>query len=183
MTKTFITLKKLPDIDQARKLKRYLNENEIKCFLTDNISTVDNNFLEPLSVGVEAKIKASDYSRASLLVESWIEKMLDEYDRNYKLFSFSDKRLYAILLKPENWEEFDVRLAKRLLMQKGKPVDDSFINSIRKENRVKQRNRKIRVSAGYIFAALSSFAKLPGNAKKELSGSMELYSHSRLKES
>lgn len=182
MTKTFITLKKLPDMDQARKLKRFLNENDIKCFLSDNISTVDNNFLDPLSTDVEAKIKSEDYDKASKLVEKWIEKMLDEFDRNYKIFSFSDRRLYTILLKPENWTEFDYRLAKRLLIEKGKPVDEDFVNSLRKENRVKQRNRKIRLTVSYMLTALSSFAKIPNTAKKELSGSIEIYSHTGLKE-
>lgn len=133
MTKTFTTFKKFSDENRARELKRFLNENKINSFLTDNISSLGSNFSNSLLHEFKVKIKSTDYESALMLYEERIERMLREVEGDHYLFSYTDKELYEILLGSEDGSEFEYRLSKRLLQERGKSVDGEFLESLRKK--------------------------------------------------
>lgn len=162
MENQFSVFKKIASNEQAREVISFLNSNNIETELTDNIAPVDNIMLgNSLNQEFEVKIKLSDFDKANKLLEKIAEDQINIVDGDYYLFEFTDEELYDIILKQDEWNEFDYSLAKKLLSQRGKPIDDNLIKSIKnkrlEELSKTEENQKPWIVAGYIFAFLGGF--------------------------
>lgn len=133
MTKTFLTFKKFSDEKRAKELKRFLSDNNINCFITDNISSLGDNFSNSLYHEFKVKIKIADNEKALRVYEEKVELMLTEVENDHYLFSHTIKELYAVLLKGAEGQEFEYRLAYKILTEKGKPVDSEFMDALKKK--------------------------------------------------
>lgn len=156
-----VTFKKYPDVVQASELKEFLLKNNIECYLADNEPSVDSFILGTPMTDYEVKIKQKDFERATVLVEERSAGMLNNIDPDYYLFTFTNEELYDILLKQDEWNEFDYLLAKKLLTERGKTVDEDMIISLKKQRIAdiakKDPNEKVWMVAGYIFSLLGGF--------------------------
>jgi hypothetical protein len=56
---------------------------------------------------------------------------LDEVDKDYYLFSFSDAELAEIISRPDEWGHLDYQLAQKILKERGKGIDDSEIELLK----------------------------------------------------
>lgn len=162
MENQFSVFKKIASNEQAREIISFLNSNNIETELTDNIAPVDNIMLgNSLNQEFEVKIKLSDFDKANKLLEKIAEDQINIVDGDYYLFEFSDEELYDIILKQDEWNEFDYSLAKKLLSERGKPIDDNLIKSLKnkrlEELSKTEENQKPWIVAGYIFAFLGGF--------------------------
>jgi hypothetical protein len=180
--------KKFPTLEQANELKELLKENGIESLLSDNIPTVDDTFTgNTLQNEFEVIIKQSDFKKASEILEKNAENLIDQIDKDYYLFEFTDEELYEILLKSDEWNEFDYTLAQKILKQRGKSVDKELLNSLKNE-RLKdlakpEENQKPWIIAGYIFSLLGGFLGLIigytlWTSKKTLPNGQKVYSYS-----
>jgi hypothetical protein len=180
--------KKFPTLEQANELKELLKENGIESLLSDNIPTVDDTFTgNTLQNEFEVIIKQSDFKKASEILEKNAENLIDQIDKDYYLFEFTDEELYEILLKSDEWNEFDYTLAQKILKQRGKSVDKELLNSLKNE-RLKdlakpEENQKPWIIAGYIFSLLGGFLGLIigytlWTFKKTLPNGQKVYSYS-----
>lgn len=84
--------------------------------------------------------------------------MLDKIDKKYYLFSFTNDELYEILIKSDEWNPFDYKLAQKLLINRGEKVDAEMLDSLKKE-RLKvlakpEQNQNSWIVAGYLFSFL-----------------------------
>ncbi|MBL4745664.1 MAG: hypothetical protein JKY08_04790 [Flavobacteriaceae bacterium] len=80
------------------------------------------------------------------------------------LLQFTNEELYEILLKSDEWGDFDYSLAQKILIQRGKSIDHELLAALKKE-RIKdlskpEENQKPWIIAGYIFAILGGFLGL-----------------------
>lgn len=103
------------------------------------------------------KINQEDFPRAIEILKDLAEDQVKSAEENHYLYSFSDTELYDLLLKQDEWSEFDVELSKKILKERGKEVDAHVIerlNERRIEELAKQENPGVWVLAGYIFALL-----------------------------
>ena len=188
MEEEYSIFKKYPTLEQASELKEILDKEGIESVLGDNIPPVDVTFSgSTLQHEFEVRIKPSDFGKAEYLLEKQAENLIDQVDKDYYLFDFTDEELYEILLKSDEWNEFDYTLAQKILSQRGKPIDKALLNSLKNE-RIKQlakpeEKQRSWIVAGYIFALLGGILGIIigyflWNAKKTLPNGEKVYSYS-----
>lgn len=82
--------------------------------------------------GFEIQIAEKDFEKANAILVESVEDSLDNVEEGYYLLDFSDEELHDIILKPEEWNEYDVSLAEKLLTHRGKPVDPAKLSAQKK---------------------------------------------------
>lgn len=186
---TFETFRKFPTLALAKEKALLLNNKGIETKLTDNLPPVDITFSgNTLQNEYEIKIQQSKFEQAEKILEQEAEKEIQEIDKDYYLFQFSDDELYEILLKSDEWNAFDCALANKILIDRGKPVDAALIKSLKNE-RIKQlekpeENQKPWIIAGYIFAIFGGLISiligysLMTSQKTTLPNGKKMYSYS-----
>lgn len=151
--------KKLADHTQASVLVKLLRDNNIKCKLVEVASSWDASFGGgELTRVFEVKILQSDFNRANNILENQAEASISHVDKDHYLFEFTNEELFDILLKPDEWNEFDYKLATKILNDRGENVSEELINSI-KNQRIKglekpEVSQKTWIYAGYLFSLL-----------------------------
>ena len=159
MIKNWTVFRKFPSLIQAQELETLLNQNNIITVLTDNIAPVDVTFSgNTLLNQYEIKIDIADFKKAEAVLEKDAEDILEKIDQNYYLLNFTNEELYEVLLKSDEWNIFDYKLAQKLLTNRGKTIDPEMLDSLRKE-RLKilaqpEENQKPWIIAGYLFSFL-----------------------------
>ena len=187
MKDNYSIFKKFAVLEQAKELEKLLQNNNIDTIIADNVPSVDSNFgANPLNNEIEIRIKQSDFKKASEILNAHVETIIDNIDEDYYLNSFTDDELYDILLKSDEWSEFDYNLSKKLLKERGKPVDNGLLKSLKlkrlKELAKPDGNQKGWIIAGYIFAFLGGFLGLIigyflWTSKKTLPNGQKVYSY------
>jgi len=189
MEDNYSILRKFPTLDQANELKDLLEKNGINSILADNVPPVDITFSgSTLRNEIEIRIKQSDFEKAEEIIERNAEELIDQIDKDYYLFEFSDEELYEILLKSDEWSAFDYTLAQKLLKQRGKSIDKELLNSLKNE-RLKdlakpEENQRPWIVGGYVFSLLGGFLGLIigyflWTSKKTLPNGQKVYSYSK----
>jgi len=187
MTENFTAFRNFPSLNQAQELETLLNKNNIQTVVGNNIPPVDTTFSgSNLQHQYEIKIDPSDFAKAELLLEEFAENTMNDIDKDYYLFSFTNEELYDILIKADEWNAFDYKLAQKILIERGKVIDVDMLNSLKKE-RLKilaqpEENQKSWIIAGYLLAFVGGFlAILIGyslwTAKKTLPNGERIYSY------
>jgi len=188
MKENYSIFRKFPTLEQANELKGLLKEKGIESLLADNVPPVDVTFSgNTLQNEIEIRIKQSDFKKAEEILEKNAEDLINEIDKNYYLFDFSDEELYEILLKSDEWNEFDYALAQKILKQRGKSISKELLNSMKNE-RLKdlakpEGNQKPWIIGGYVFSFLGGFLGLIigyflWTSKKTLPNGQKVYSYS-----
>jgi hypothetical protein len=185
---SFSVFKKYSSFEQAKIISTILKEQGIEVHFTDNIPQVDGNLLgTAYGVDYEIKIKPSDFEKAEKILSEDAENYLNQMDKDHYIFSFTDEELYEIILKPDEWNEMDYLMAKKLLEKKGKPVDESMIHTIKKQRIADlaqpEENQKAWIYAGYAAAILGGFLGIIigyvlTTSKKTLPNGERVYSYS-----
>ncbi len=188
MKDNYSIFRKFPTLEQANELKNLLKESGIESLLADNVPPVDVTFSgNTLQNEIEIRIKQSDFKKAEEILEKKAEEIINQIDKDYYLFEFSDEELYEILLKSDEWNEFDYALAQKLLKKRGKSIDKELLNSM-KNARLKdlakpEGNQKPWIIGGYFFSFLGGFLGLIigyflWTSKKTLPNGQKVYSYS-----
>jgi len=159
MENQYSVFKKYPTVGQAQEIIKFLNENSIETQFGENTSSLDSNFSgSSFNNEFEIKIKETDFEKANHLLEEIAENQINQVVSDYYLFSFSDEELYDIILKQDEWNEFDYSLSKKILADRGKSIDLDLLKSLKRqrlEDLAKpEENQKIWIISGYIFALL-----------------------------
>ena len=188
MEENYSIFRKFWTLEQATELKNLLNENGIESILADNIPPLDVTFSgSTLNNQFEIRIKQSDFKKAEEILEENAEELIDQIDKDYYLFEFTDEELYEVLLKSDEWNAFDYTLAQKILKQRGKSVDKDLLNTL-KNQRLKdlakpEGNQKPWIIGGYVFSILGGFLGLIigyflWTSKKTLPNGQRVYSYS-----
>jgi hypothetical protein len=187
MSENYSVFRKYPTLEQVKDLESLLNKNNIATEIADNIPPVDSSFSgSTLQNQYEIKIPLTDFEKAEKILDENAENLIDEVDKDYYLFSFTDDELYEILLKADEWNEFDYKLAQKILIQRGKSVDTELLKALKKQ-RIEllakpEENQKSWIMAGYIFAILGGLLGIfigysLWTSKKSLPNGQKVYSY------
>ena len=79
------------------------------------------------------QLHPANFELAEQLIRQEAENQMKNLPDDYYLLTFSDEELFDIILKQDEWNEFDYVLARRLLSERGKEVDESLIRSLRNQ--------------------------------------------------
>lgn len=188
MNDTFSVFRKYQTIEQAEELKSLLHENNIVSKIADNISPVDSSFSgSTLQNQFEIKIQLSDFEKAEKVLDKNAENLIKLVDQNHYLFDFTDDELYEILLKADEWNELDHKLAQKILIQRGKSIDTDLLKALKKQRlevlAKPEKNQKPWIISGYIFAILGGLLGILigyslWTSKKSLPNGQKVYSYS-----
>lgn len=188
MSDTYSIFRKFPSLELARELETVLQTHGIESILGDNVSSVDATISGgTLQNQIEIRIKPSDFEKAEAILEKNVEDLINEIDKDYYLFQFTDEELYEVLLKSDEWSPFDYKLAQKILTERGKSIDKDLLASLKNE-RLKllaqpEGNQKPWIIAGYLFSILGGFLGLIigyflWTSKKTLPNGQKVYSYS-----
>lgn len=145
--------------EQVKDCTSLLDKNQIE-YVLDRVTPL----LDPAFAGntqnesIVIKIKPSDFELADKVLHAVIDVNPDELDPDYYLLHFTDDELMDVIVKNDEWNDFDYILAQKLLKERGKEVSPDVLKTIRR-NRLADLSRhkpfpKIWIIAGYIFSLL-----------------------------
>ncbi|MGJ8684071.1 MAG: hypothetical protein ACSHWW_05590 [Nonlabens sp.] len=154
--------KKYSNLEMALETKNLLEKHGIKVIMDDNVPPVDVTFTnDTVKHQIELRIAPEQFEKATSIMEQDIEDSVMSAASDHYLFSFSDEELYGILIKKDEWSAYDYLLAKRILKERGKSIDEEMISALRKtrldELSQPEKSQKAFIYAGYIFALLGGF--------------------------
>jgi hypothetical protein len=196
MTEIFAVFKKFSDPDQAKQLVQLFEGHGIVCEIVDNSPAIDITFsANHLQNEVQLKIKQSDFDKANLILEMDADKSLNNVDPAHYLFDFTNEELYDILLKPDEWNPFDYKLAQKILKERGQTISSDLLASLRKQRiddlAKPERGQKPGIIIGYFLAIVGgvfgmfigyhlwTFQKTLPNGEKVFAYSYEDRKHGR----
>ncbi|MCW4467488.1 hypothetical protein OGH69_00780 [Flavobacterium sp. MFBS3-15] len=133
MQSQYVTYKKFPDAREAMALQHFLIENGIESLFADTSPGIGSAMTGDYGKEYEVQLKPEQFEAADQLLESYAESMIGSLPEDYYLLSFTDEELYEVVLKHDEWNEFDYVLARRLLAGRGKPVDEAEIQHLRQK--------------------------------------------------
>lgn len=159
MNEEFITFEKFNDQNSVKELGDLLAEQNIEFVLQDNSLSFDPTFANN-GFGTEycIKLKKSDFEKANKILADKSENEINEIDEDYYLLRFTDDELIEVITKSDEWNKFDISLAKKLLKDKGKEITPEKIEEIKRQRIIElskpEEGQKGYIILGYITAFL-----------------------------
>jgi len=151
-----VTYKKYYEQERVDALTQLLKENEIEFHVVEERESLDSLYGDKhFEKQFFVKIKLNDFSKADTVLKEISLKELATVEKDHYLFGFNDEE---IISKPDEWNEFDYELAKKILKDRGREINEGTVQLL-KNQRLKQlakpeeRQHNL-VYAGYFFALL-----------------------------
>jgi hypothetical protein len=161
MAANYVTFKKYPDSGQAKQLQQFLLENGIECLYIDDSSGLDSSFSSELLKEYEVQLHPDNFEEAEKLLENYAAGMLTELPEDYYMLTFTDEELHDVIVKQDEWSEFDYMLARKLLTERGNILTDAELKELRDKRIAElakpEKDQKIWIVAGYITSFLGGF--------------------------
>ena len=159
MAEEFRTFKKFIDPAPANDLAALLGEHGFEYDVEENM---------PPPVGIMpavgftkeylVKLRQADFEKAQELMEQVSDQETDNAKAGHYLFDFTDAELMDIVAKPDEWNDYDVVLAKKILKKRGKELKKEQIQAI-KQKRIEELSKPESsqgqwILLGYVLAFL-----------------------------
>lgn len=155
----FVTYKKYNEQERVESLIKIFKEQGIDFEIAEDRDSLDSLYgSNHLTKYYYVKIKQNDFAKADSILLTLSEKELETVDKDHYLYSFTDQELFEILSKPDEWNEFDYQLSKKILKERGKEINTETIELLKKQ-RISDLSKpdeghRSWMYAGYVFALL-----------------------------
>ncbi|SDI28966.1 hypothetical protein SAMN05421846_10626 [Chryseobacterium taeanense] len=148
--------------DDALELARILEENYFVYELTDNSSKLDASFGGDINTKqYELKIRKDDFIEVEKIEEDLVKNDLENVEKSYHLFDYSDEELIEIVTKKDEWNKFDYLLAQKILKERGKEINPELLYVINKQRieslSVQEESPVWLIIIGYVSAFFAGF--------------------------
>ena len=104
------------------------------------------------------RLRHADFERARQAEDEQNEALIADAVPDHYLFSFSDDELFDILVKPDEWNSYDVSLARHILWQRGREVSPDTVRLLRRHRVAEMAKpepiQKTWIVTGYLFAVV-----------------------------
>lgn len=155
----FITFRKFNNQIEAIELGKLLKENNIEYELEDCTLSFDPSFANnELSKDFRIKLKKRDFLTVDKILQQLALNQINSSEQNYYLFDFTDEELIEIILKRDEWSEYDFSLAKKILNERGKEITPEVVELLHKQRIAElakpEISQKSWINAGYIMGFL-----------------------------
>lgn len=177
MTSEFLVFRSFYTEEEAISLMEFFKEKGIDCSIVKYRPIMDKVY-----VGInynrefQVKIRGYEFDKANEILDRHINQHLSEIGEDYYLHSFTDKELLEIIEKPDEWNNQDIVISKKILQDRGVAISDKEVAE-KKFNRIKslekpERENAVFIFLGYFFSLFAffgiGFGLLVLNLKKTL---------------
>ena len=152
----FSTIKKFDDEFSFKNFTQILEKNNIPYqteVFRDRINPVTMVRLNP---EFNVRVHLDKFELVNDILQKLANQELDQIDKSYFMFDFSNGELMEILEKPDEWAAINVQLAKKILKERGIEIDEEKVKSLKKlrieELKKPEENSKINLWLGYFSA-------------------------------
>jgi len=163
MEPEFLTYRKFNDMAFAGGLTDILDDARIP-YQVETSPLIINPLLATgaeLSLEYAIKLRPQDFNTVNQLLEDYEKKTVEEVEKDYYLFDFTDDELHDVLKNRNEWSAFDYVLARKILDDRGTPVSEEQIEEYREEEiealSTPQESEATWIILGYISAFLGGF--------------------------
>jgi hypothetical protein len=115
----FSTYSRFQTKEEAEKFAAALQQAGISSKVEAEKNILDKILVgETLDLLFAVKMASQDFEKAKTVEESIAEKELENINADYYLFSFSNAELIDVVTNKDEWNGFDIALAKKLLLER-----------------------------------------------------------------
>jgi hypothetical protein len=158
-----ITLRSFTSLDDAEELVKLLKKNDFYAEITeDSGGNLDKSFEgETMLQGFEVVIAPENKAYVEKILLEQAKQLIAEIPSDYYLFQFSDDELIEVIVKNNEWSEFDVALSQKILTDRG--IDVKTLNiSEKREERIEELSepeggQTFWIIIGYVSALIGGF--------------------------
>ena len=130
----FQTYQRFPNVEVAQPLLELLHAHAIEYDTRLDQLPIDPSFaFNETSRYFLVRLRPADFERAQALERAAAEAQTATVPADYYLLTFRDDELFDILLRPDEWNSYDVALAQRLLRERGQPVSAAQLEALRRQ--------------------------------------------------
>ena len=148
--------------EEAIFLLEFFKEKGINCSIVKHRPIADKVY-----VGINydrefhVKIRGSEFNRANEILDSQIAQNLSQIGPDYYLYSFSNEELLEIIEKPDEWNNQDIVISKKILQDRGFSISEAEITE-KKLKRIKEleqpdKEGRLFIILGYFFSFFFGF--------------------------
>lgn len=153
-----LTLRKFSTEQGAKELQNFLYRQGIDAEIVENKPELEYYFGSTSVVEYEVKIDRSDLTNAEQVIERDTKASLEFIDESYYLYDFTHDELWQILKEYDKWSDFDYELAQKILKEHGASIDDTLLDTYRKE-RIQQLSTPAKsptflIVSGYVLSLI-----------------------------
>jgi hypothetical protein len=172
--------------EEVLELNNLLKDGQIRTTLHDSNKTSSNILNPTIASSFSIYIHEDDFKKANIILEKQAEKIINNIDKDYYLFSFTNDELYDVLFKKDEWSQIDFQLAKQILTDRGETISQQILDQIERKrmNEIaseKQTASPMLIYIGFITAALGGFIgvmiSLSLTSKKVLPNGKKTYNY------
>ncbi len=160
MEDAFITYQKFNDPILADDLTNILAKHDIPYLVEEESFSIEATMVlnNPLTKEFAVKLKSNDFEKVNQILQNEAQVEIEQVDKDYYLFSFTDAELLDLISKADEWSPFDFMLAQKILAQRGNILSKAEVNYLKEErlNELKkpEASQTLWVIIGYICALL-----------------------------
>ena len=148
--------------EEAIFLLEFFKEKGINCSIVKHRPIADKVY-----VGINydrefhVKIRGSEFNGANEILDSQIAQNLSQIGPDYYLYSFSNEELLEIIEKPDEWNNQDIVISKKILQDRGFSISEAEITE-KKLKRIKEleqpdKEGRLFIILGYFFSFFFGF--------------------------
>ena len=154
-----LVYKRYYEHERASELTKILTDNGIEFEVTEDRESLDSLYGDKhFSRQYFVKINGDDFKKADSILTTLSEQEIDTADKDHYLYGFTDEELFDIISKPDEWNEFDFQLSKKILQERGKEINQETIDLLKKQRlndlAKPEEGQRNWIYAGYLFALL-----------------------------
>ncbi len=187
MPEELLTFKRFKDPDIANDIAEKLKFAKIYFEVENDDKFFDPTYANnPMSKETRIKLNPNDFIKANEALETYYQTQLNSIDKSYYLFDFTNKELFEILEKPDEWGDLDYQLSKNILIERGENLQQTELDYL-KEKRIKELSRpekssKRLILAGYVSAIFGGLfgiiiGRILANTKTTLPNGKLIYTY------
>ena len=156
MEPEFITYQRFNDIALADGFAAQLEEHGIEYVLEEEVQAFNPTFAYADTKEYVVKINSSDFEKVRELLKQDASEHISEVEKDYYLYDFTDDELLDVIIKADEWNAFDVQLARKLLADRGHGLSDLEVDRIMAMRlqalKTTEPSQSSWIAAGYTFA-------------------------------
>lgn len=134
MQEEFLTYQRFIKKEDAVELAELFATHSIQAEIENASIYFDPSYVKnEINYEFRVKLRSVDFAKADALLLDISKQQIDNVEKDYHLFSFSNDELMEIVTRNDEWSKFDYTLALKILKDRGLEVNEHLLESLQKQ--------------------------------------------------